>query len=80
MTEVASNAYNITSKCSLIKYLYQCLFFPPQKTLLKAIAKNQFTTWPGLTYTAVKTYLPNVAPATDKGHIKYQRQGIRYTK
>jgi hypothetical protein len=77
---VASNAYTMTSKESLIKYLHQCLFSPPKRTLIKAINNNQFTTWPGLTAKAVQQYLLDNAPATGKGHMKRQRQGIRSTK
>ena len=78
--EYAANAYQMTSKASLIKYLHQCLFCPPKLTLLKAIRNNQLTTWPGLTTEAVEKYLPNHAPATDKGHMRRQRKGIRSTK
>ena len=53
---------------------------PPKATLLKAIKNNQLATWPGLTYEAVEKYLPDSCPATDKGHIKRQRKGIRSTK
>jgi hypothetical protein len=63
---VANNAYTMTSKESLIKYLHQCLFSPPKRTLIKAIQNNQFTTWPGLTAKAVQQYLPDSLPATDK--------------
>ena len=80
MKEVATNAYTITSKRFLIKYLHQCLFCPLQKTLLKAIVNDQFPTWPGLTYTTVKKYPPNAAPATYKGHMKRKRQGTQSTK
>ena len=78
--EVASNAHTIKSKRSLINYLHQCLFWPPKKTLLKSIANNQFTTWPGLTYVAAQKYIPETAPATDKCHMKRKQQGIRYSK
>ena len=36
--------------------------------------------WPGLTVKAVQKYLPYSSPATDKGHMKRQKQGIRSTK
>ena len=80
MTEVANNAYTMTLKRSLVNCYHQCIFCPPKKTLLKDIAKNQFTTWPGLTYAAVQKCLPNAAPPTEKGHMKRQRQDIRSTK
>ena len=77
--ECAANAYTLTSKQQLIQYLHQCLFCPPKLTLLKAIKNNQLTTWPGLTAQAVTKYLPETCPATDKGHMKRHRKGIRST-
>ena len=78
--EYAANAYQMTPKAALIKYLHQCLFCPTKKTLLKAIKNNQLVTWPGLTSAAVENYLPDHAPATDKGHMRRQRKGIQTTK
>ena len=46
------------------------------RTLLKAIKNNQQTTWPGLTAKAVEKYLPDNAPATDKGYMSRHRKGI----
>ena len=77
--EYAANAYQMTSKAALIKYLHQCLFCPPKVTLLKAIRSNQLTTWPGLTTGAVEKYLPDHAPAIDKGNMRRQRKGLRST-
>ena len=56
--EYAENAYQMTSKAAIIKYLHQCLFCPPKNTLIKVIKNNQLTTWPGLTAEAVEKYLP----------------------
>jgi hypothetical protein len=75
-----NNAYHMTTKQELIQYLHQCLFCPPKRTLLKAIRNRQLATWPGLTIEAVEKYLPASCPATDKGHMKRQAQGIRSTK
>jgi len=76
----ANSAYDMTSKGALIKYLHQCLFSPPKLTLLRAIENNRFPTWPGLAADAVKKYLPEKLPATDRGHMKRQRKGMRSTK
>jgi hypothetical protein len=70
----------MTTKQELIQYLHQCLFCPPKRTLLKAIRNKQLSTWPDLTIEAVEKYLPASCPATDKGHMKRQAQGIRSTK
>ena len=69
----------MTSKQALIKYLHQCLFSPPKSTLVHALEQNYFPTWPGFTAAAVKRYLPEDAPATDKGHMRRQRKGLRST-
>ena len=36
--------------------------------------------WSGLTETAAEKYHPDSSPATDKGHTKLQRKGIRTTQ
>jgi hypothetical protein len=78
--ETANSAYSMSSKESHIKFLHRCLLSPPKKTLLKALENNQFTSWPGFTLTAVKKYLPESSPATDKGHMKRHKQGLWSTK
>ena len=78
--QYAHNAYAMMSKANLIQYLHQAAFSPLKATLLKAVHNNQFVTWPGLTVKSVKKYLPDSSPATDKGHMKRQKQGIRSTK
>ena len=76
---MAANAYAMTSKELLIRYLHQCLFSPTKKTLVKAIENNQLTTWPGLTADAVRKHLPDLALATDKGHMKRHQKDLRST-
>ena len=78
--ETAFNVHAISSKASVVKFLHQCLLSPPKATLLKAVENNQLPTWPGLTPNAIKKYLPDTSPATDKGHMKRQRKGLRSTK
>ena len=79
-TQYAFNAYQITSKVDLIRYLHQCLFYPPKWTLIKAIQNNQLKKCPGLTTNAVYTYLPYISPTTDKVHMKRQRKVLRTTQ
>ena len=69
----------MSSKELLIRYLHQALFSPSKLTLIKAINNNQFASWSGLTAAAVNKYLPDSIPATDKGHMKRQKKGIRLT-
>ena len=76
---MAYNAYSMTSKAVLIKYLNQAELIPPKKTLPKAINNKQFSKLPGFTAQEVQKYLPDSAPEIYKGHTKRQKQGIRST-
>ena len=78
--EQVNNVFHTTTKAELIKYLHQAAFSPVKATWKKAIENGHFTTWPGLTPEAVEKYLPRHSPATDKGHMSRQKQGIRPTK
>ena len=79
LVHTANNVNQMTSRESVIKFLHQCLFSPPKRTLVTALANNQFPTWP-FDKEAVEKYLPDRSPATDKGSMKRQRQGLRSTK
>ena len=52
-TQYAGNAYQITSKVDLIRYLHRCIFCTPKQTIIKANQNKQLATWLGLTTTAV---------------------------
>ena len=73
---MAYNAYYMTSKEPLIKYIHQAAFSPPKQTLLKAISNKQFSTWTGFMAQAVPKYLPNSTTSTEKVHKKRRNQGI----
>ncbi len=73
------NVYQTTSKKMLFKFLHQCLFSLPKRTLIKALDNNQLSMWP-LNKEVVVKYLPNHSPATDKGSMKRQRKGLRLTQ
>ena len=47
---------------------------------MQAVKNNQLTRWTGLTVRLVERYLPDHAPATDKGHMKKHTKSIRSTK
>ena len=65
----ANNIHHLTSRETLVRFLHQCLFSPPKRTMVKAVENNQLATWP-ITADAVKKYLPDNSPATDKGSMK----------
>ena len=79
-THKANNAYAITSKKTLNKFLHQCLFIPPKTIFIKSCENNQFLTWPGLKADAFKKNFPDHTPFTDKGHMKRQNQVLWSTK
>ena len=55
------------------------LFSPVAHTFLKAIKNNQFLGWPGLNEKLIKKHLP-LMPATVKGHLHQEKQGLQSTK
>ena len=77
--DLAANVFQMRSWESLVKYLHQCLFSPPKRTLVKALENDQFPTRP-FSKEAVKKYVPNHSPAADKGSMKRQQQGLGSTK
>ena len=63
----------------LADWCHRALFSPRKSTLLKAIDKGHFRTWPGLTRQLIAKYLqPSVNTAL--GHMKMIRQGRQSTK
>ena len=62
----------------LALYLHAACFSPTTHTFLKAIKNNHFVGWPGLTLDLIKKHLP-LTPATVKGHLKQETQGIQST-
>ena len=74
--QFAANAFTMNTHQNAIKFLHQSLFSPSKTTLIQAIDNNHLTTFPNLTTKAIKYYL-TPSPATEKGHMKRPRQGIR---
>ena len=67
------------TKLDLIRFLHASAFSPVKDTLIKAIKKNHFKSWPGLTAKLVSKSLPD-SVATAKGHMNQERQGLQSTK
>ena len=76
---IACNSYNMKTKEELVQYLHRCVFSSIMHTWNKAIDAGYFSTWPGLTSEMVRKYLPKLL-ATEKGHLKQDRQNILSTK
>ena len=57
-TYFANHVYECISKQKLAIYYHLTIFSPPLSTWVKAIKKNYFSTWTGLTADLVLRYLP----------------------
>ena len=57
----------------LILFLYEAIGFPTKTTLIKAVNKGHFATWPGLTVSRINKYIKQDI-INDKGHMHMQRQ------
>lgn len=80
LQEVPKYAYNITvnnytipAVPQMIKFLHAAAGYPVISTWLKAIRKNHFMSWPGLSAETVRRHLLP-SPHTGKGHMKTVRQ------
>jgi hypothetical protein len=77
--EEVSNVYNLSSIAQTIKYLHAAAGYPVEDTWIKTINAGNYTTWPGITTTAVQKHFPD-SDETQKGHMKRQQQGVISTK
>ena len=75
----ANHVYETKSKQELILFYHGSYFSPKKRTLVEAIKRNAFSSWPGLTAYLVNEYLPNTE-ATIKGHIRQQYKGPQSNK
>jgi len=67
------------TKQDLAAFLHGTIFSPSPSTLIRAIKKNHFTSWPGLTESIIRKHLPK-SIATSKGHLRGQQKNIKSTK
>ena len=77
--ETMCNVYTLRTHPEMVRYLHTEAGFPTKITWLKAIKKDFFTSWPGLTATAVERYFPE-SEETQKGHTRKMKSGICSTK
>ena len=68
-----------TTARDLALYLHAACFSPTKYTFLKAVKRNHFLGWPGLTPALIQKHLP-LTQATIKGHLKQEQQGLQSTK
>ena len=67
------------SKQDLARYLHAACLHPTVTSFTKAIAKNNFSSWPGLTTKLILRHLPK-STYTYQGHLHAQKQGLQSTK
>ena len=77
--EAIHNVYDLPSIEPALRYLHAAAGFPTKSTRLKAIHKNSYITWPHITVKNVNKYFPE-SEETQQGHMRGQRQNVRYTK
>jgi hypothetical protein len=73
------NVYELKTQPKLVRYYHAAVGFPTKLTWVKAIRKNQFASWPGLTVDAVKHHYPD-SEETPKGHGRKIPSGLLSTK
>jgi hypothetical protein len=67
------------TKQDLATFLHANAYSPTPSTFLRAIQRNHFKSWPGLTGSLVTKHLAK-ALATSKGHLRMQQKNIQSTK
>ena len=75
----AGSAYKCKSKCTLVDYHHASCWSPTHSGWGKAITKNFFTSWPGLSLDVVHKHLTK-KQSTILGHLQQPRKGLRPTK
>ena len=67
------------TKSTLASYLHACCLNPVITTFTRAIANNNFITWPGLTVNLIQKHLAKSMHAY-QGHMHAERKGLQSTK
>ncbi len=77
--EYLHNVYELPSVKPTIRYLHGAAGFPTKASLLKAIRKGNYLSWPLINEKNVAKYFPE-SEETQKGHMHGQRQGVQSMK
>ena len=77
--EAIHNVVDLPPIEQLIRCLHVSIDFPTKRTRIKATKKGNFIGWPLVTAENASKYFPQ-SEETVKGHMNYQRQGVRSTK
>lgn len=67
--EIIANVQDLPIKEKVIHYLHTAIGFPTKATLIKAIKKGFYATWPMLTVASVNKHFPE-SEETQKGHMR----------
>ena len=73
--KLTNSAYPQQKLPKITAYLHACVGSIPPTTWMKAITKEWFSSWPGLTTTAVQKHPPKY-PMIIMGHMHLIRKGI----
>ena len=75
----AGGAYECKSKKTLVDYHHASCWIPTHSGWEKAITKNFFTSWPGLSVDLIHKHLKK-KQSTILGHLQQPRKGLRSTQ
>ena len=78
-TPIANVITKLHPTSELIRFLHAAAFSPRPSTWIKAVEKGFFTSWPGVTKTAINKFLPKLMH-TAMGHLDQERKNLRSTK
>ncbi len=79
LAETAMSVYELPSTKEVVRFLHASLGHPTQATLLTAAQHGNLVTFPGMTPQNISRHFPE-SDATQKGHMKQTKQGVRSTK
>jgi hypothetical protein len=73
------NVFELSSIKPTIRYLHAAVGFPTKQSWLRAIRRGNYYFWPLINLKNVAWHFPE-SEETQKGHMRGQRQGVRFTK
>ena len=79
LADTAMSVYELPSTKEVVRFLHASLGHPTQATLLTAAQHGNLVTFPGMTPQNISRHFPE-SDATQKGHMKQTKQGVRSTK
>jgi hypothetical protein len=77
--EHINNVYELPSVEQTVRYLHTAAGHPTKDTWMKAVARENYNSWPLINVQNVRKYFPE-SEETQLGHMRGARQGVRSTR